>query len=318
MQTQIKEKCSPSTSKSTDNNSFVNDILNPDNYHQAVDIFFKYFQVPKRSPSLDYLSEILLCYSHLPYENLSKIIKHKNQMEWTDKIRLPEEVMDDHMHFRFGGTCFSLTFTLETILSLAGFVCYPIMADMKWRPNSHCALIVIWKGDKYLIDPGYLLNQPMRLNGAKPRVLHSEISGVEVIYRPSEDYYHLYTFNKDQTKWRYRFRDIIVSRQEYFALWLDSYHWNSMHGLLLTKTKKGCMVYVHKTFMRETTFKSKKNINIKHDYHQAIHDTFGIDKIKVEEALAALDVNMQRERELGLWVPKKNAKAPSIDGIIDT
>jgi len=290
----------------------ASNVLNPESYFRSADLFLKHFQILKKSPDLEFLSEILLYYSRLPYENLSKIIKHKAQMDWIEKIRLPEEVMEDHEHFHFGGTCFSLTFTLETILTRLGFICYPIMADMKWKPNSHCALIVIWKNDKYLVDPGYLLNQPMHLNVKKPRIFHSEISGVEVIYHVSDDSYHLYTFNKTQTKWRYRFRDTICNRDAFLRFWLDSYYWNSMHGLLLTKVEKGRMVYVHKTYMRETTFDAKKNRNIKHEYHTAIQETFGIEKIKVEEALAALDINLARERELGLWVPKR-ANASSIE-----
>jgi len=87
--------------------------------------------------------------------------------------------------------------------------------------------------------------------------------------------------------------------------WLSSFAWNSMHGLCLTKVEKGRMVYVHKTFMRETCFDEKKNYNIKKDYHVTIHRVFGIEPKLVEQALAAVEENMKREQELGLWVPKK-------------
>ena len=283
-------------------------ILNPERHFQSVAGFLKYFQISPRGPDLDFLSEILLGFSQLPYENLSKIIRHKERTEWLDKIRMPEAVMDEHARFKFGGTCFSLTFTLETILTRLGFVCYPVMADMRWKPNSHSVLLVEWQGDKYLVDPGYLLNQPMQLNVEKPRIYHSDVSGVEVAYDAGEQVYHLYTFSKDQTKWRYRFRDIPCSRIDFLGYWLDSYTWNSMHGLLLTRVEKGKMVYVHKTFMRETTFDSKRNLNIKQNYHAAIRAVFGIDETRVEEALSALDENMAWERNVGLWVPGDKRK----------
>ena len=63
------------------------------------------------------------------------------------------------------------------------------------------------------------------------------------------------------------------------------------------------MIYIHKTFMRETTFEGKRNFNLKKNYHTSIHRIFGIDPLFVEEALAAVKSNMTRERELGLWIP---------------
>jgi arylamine N-acetyltransferase len=286
--------------------SFIeNELLNPDLYRHAAEDFLRQCQIRSRQPDLELLSEILLHYSSLPYENLSKIIKHKNHKEWLEKIRLPGEVLDDHFRFHLGGTCFALTFTLETILNHLGYLCYPLMADMKWKPNSHCALIVRNQGDRYLVDPGYLLNRPMRLNVNRPRVFLHQISGVEVVYQQAEQYYHLYTFNRDQMKWRYKFRDIVCSRHDFLTYWLESYYWNSMHGLLLNKIEKGRMVYVHKTFMRETTVETRMNRNIKRDYHSSITGEFRIQAGKIEEALSALEVNLSRERELGLWVPKE-------------
>ncbi|MBN1781282.1 arylamine N-acetyltransferase [bacterium] len=289
--------------------SVEHDLLNPALYGKSAEYFVRHFGIHPRPPDLDFLGEILLSFSQFPYENLSKIIKHKDRMDWLEKIRLPEEVVDDHARFHLGGTCFSLTFTLETILTRFGFLCYPVMADMKWKPNSHCALIVLWQGDKYLVDPGYLLNRPLQLNVEKPRIFTSEVSGVELIFRSHESGYDLYTFNKSQMKWRYRFRDQVCSRQDFLQFWLDSYYWNSMHGLLLTRLEKDRMIYVHKHFMRETSYTEKKNRNIRQNYHEAIHEIFGIQPEIVEQALSSLDVNMARERELGLWKPKEKESA---------
>ena len=282
-----------------------NEILNPDLYRHAAGDFIKQCSIFSGNPDLDLLGEVLLYYSRLPYENLSKIIKHQKQTEWLQKIRLPGEVLDDHFSCHLGGTCFSLTFTLETILARLGFICYPVMADMKWRPNSHCALIVRYQGDQYLVDPGYLLNRPMQLNVERPRIFLHEVSGVEVVYQQAERRYHLYTFDRAGMKWRYSFRNIGCSRRDFLAFWLESFYWNSMHGLLLNKIEKGRMVYVHKTYMRETTAETRVNRNIKPDYHSAIAEVFDIQARKVEEALSALQANLLRERELGLWIPKE-------------
>ena len=280
-------------------------ILMPGQHTGAVTAFRKHFTISRDKPDVTLLKEILAHYSRLPYENLSKIIKHHRFEDATEKIRLPEEVMEDHARFHLGGTCFALTFFLENILKQHGYNCYPVMADMRYGPNTHCAMIVLLNGIKHLVDPGYLLNEPMELTQNRPRLYETEFSGVELVYQPESSLYEIYTFRKDEIKWRYQFRDIPVDPERFAELWASSFTWNGMHGLCLTRTEKGRMVYVHKTFMRETSFDKKTNYNIKKDYHHRIHEVFGITPERVEEALAALESNLQRERESGIWIPKK-------------
>ena len=109
-------------------------------------------------------------------------------------------------------------------------------------------------------------------------------------------------------KWRYRFQDRPTPSQEFLQHWYASFWKPTLHGILLTKVTKEGLIYVHKTFMRETTFEGKRNINIKRNYHAAIRDTFSIDPQLVEQAQAALKENLARERDLGLFIPKKKRK----------
>lgn len=279
-------------------------MLDPQKHQDAVFFFRNYFKLSDRQSGISLLREILSCYSSFPYENLSKIIRHSQEDDVQNKLRMPEEVMADFADYRLGGTCFALTFFLESILASFGFFCYPILADMRYGPGTHCALVVFLDGVGHLVDPGYLLNEPMPLRQDKPKLFFSESTGVELVYESETETYEVYTFDRQNIKWRYRFRDRHVPADEFLSVWKSSFTWNGMHGLVLTKSEKGRMVYVHKTFMRETTFEGKKNYNIKKDYHHRIHETFGIDPERVEQALAALELNMKRERESGLWVPK--------------
>jgi arylamine N-acetyltransferase len=280
-------------------------FLDSERYSQSCQRFHKFFSISLKNPDLVYLSEILNSFSRLPYENISKIIKRHHHFEDFEKIRLPDEVMEDHARYRLGGTCFSLTYFLQAILHHRGFSCYPVMADMRWGENVHCALIVLFGGSKYLVDPGYLLNQPVELTTEQPRIFHSDNSGVELIFHPEDQFFHITTFNQQQKKWRYRFKDRPVPPNEFLSCWLDSFGWSSMHGLCLTKVEKGRMVYIHKNYMRETTYGGKQNFNIKQNYHETIHKIFGIDPALVDEAKSALEANLNRERELGLWVPRE-------------
>lgn len=296
---------------------YINGVMNapyPDmrlehgRHEDAVRYFMDFFGVRPRRPEVDFLRQILEHFATLPYENLSKIIKLNRAWESPNRIRLPEEVIDEHASFRLGGTCFSLTFFLESILKSFGFEVYPVMADMGAGRNIHCCLIVRLDGVKHLVDPGYVLTQPMALHPQKPRLYRTEFTGVELRFDGRTQRYHLYTFDRQQVKWRYSFADRPVPPQEFLQHWLASFHWNSMHGLCLTRVLKDGLIFVHKNFMRETRFTGKRNYNIKRNYHATIHKIFNIHPEVIEKARVALEQNLARERELGLWVPKDQRK----------
>jgi arylamine N-acetyltransferase len=260
----------------------------------------EFFQLQPKSPGLIFLQEILQQFASLPYENISKIIKlHQHWEAPTRRLRLPEVIIDDHIAYKLGGTCFSLTFFLQSILAQHGFACYPVMADMRAGRNTHCALVVTLDAAKYLVDPGYLLTQPMEINPQKPRLFRTEFAGVELRFDAPTQSYDLFTFNRNELKWRYRFLDRPVPPQEFLQHWLASFGWNSMHGICLTRVMNGGMIYVRNAFMRETTFSGKRNVNIKRNYHAAIHEIFGIDEQIIEQAQAALAENLNRKKFAG-------------------
>lgn len=286
-------------------------IADPQRYGAAVRQFQRHFGLADVSPVMSSLVRLLSRFSRLPYENISKIIKYRRYFEGVEKIRLPPEVMEEHAAHSLGGTCFSLTYFLHTILVHHGFACYPVMADMRSGNNVHCALVVLLERKKLLVDPGYLLSRPMEIPRNSSRIYRTEFSGVQLAFDPQDQRHHLYTFDRDEVKWRYRFRDEAVTNEAFLKHWLASFTWNSMHGLCLTKVEKDRMIYIHKTFMRETGYGGKKNVNIKNDVHGTIQRIFSIDPALIEEAEAAMDENMERERRLGLWVPKKTWKPGS-------
>ncbi|NOY77056.1 MAG: arylamine N-acetyltransferase [Calditrichaeota bacterium] len=281
-------------------------ILDPEKNEDSVQIFRDYFRLSRPEATPDFLEEVLSAFSVLPYENISKIIKLNRHFNEDDKrIRLPEEVISDHISKKLGGTCFALTYFLQSILVQTGFKTYPVMADMRAGENIHTANIVLWKGRKFLIDPGYLLNHPMEIHSKRPRVYKTEFTGVELRFDPATDYYHLYTFDREEVRWRYRFKDQPVSWDAFFQYWQESFFKPGMHGINLTRLTPDGLIFVHNDFMRETSFSGKRNIKIKKNYHEAISRVFGIDKQIIEQAQAALSENLRLERDYGIFKPRK-------------
>ncbi|RMF56976.1 MAG: hypothetical protein D6743_19585 [Calditrichaeota bacterium] len=190
--------------------------LDPEKHQDGVRCFLDYFALSPRRPGTRFLQEILERFAHLPYENLSKIISLNQSEDWNrPRLRLPETVIGEHIERRLGGTCFSLTFYLQTILTQCGFRCYPVMADMRAGRNLHCCLIVLLDGTKFLVDPGYLLTRPMEIHPEKPRLYRSEFAGIELRYEARTRRYHLSTFTKQESKWRYSFYDRPVPPEEF-------------------------------------------------------------------------------------------------------
>lgn len=271
--------------------------LDPELHHAGVAHFLKHFQLSTSPPSFEFLQKILGAFSHLPYENLSKILKfNRLGASERERLRLPEEIFEDHLRFHTGGTCFSLTFFLQSVLLQHGFTCYVIMGDMRAGRNIHCALVVLLEGAKYLVDPGYLLRQPMQLDLARPRLYHNEFNGVELRCEPTTQSYDLFTFTRESMKWRYRFADRPTPAEEFLRHWQASFHRNSMHGLCLTRVHEDELIYVRKDFMRINSMAGKRNVNLKKNYHATIHEVFGIPQEYVAQAVAALQENMARTR----------------------
>ncbi|MDZ7366283.1 MAG: arylamine N-acetyltransferase [candidate division KSB1 bacterium] len=273
-------------------------ILNPKDHEAGARLFERHYNIPApRQPGLELLRQILSGFSHLPYENLSKIIKfHRYGENEEHRLRLPEEVMEDHLRLGLGGTCFSLTFCLQSILLHCGFPGYIVMGDMKAGRNIHCALIIILDGVKYLVDPGYLLRRPMALDPNQPRLYHTEHTGVELRFDWQKETYEVFTFNRQEMKWRYRFADRPAPPDEFLRHWQASFHRNSMNSLCLSRAAENGLIFIHKDFMRLTTLDGKRNVPIKKNYHETIQQLFGITPEYVEQALSALRENLAREK----------------------
>ena len=281
-------------------------ILDPFQHRDGVRQFIRYFHIQAQAPGLEFLQNILRFYARLPYENVSKVLKLNRNFTAPTRIRLPEEIIDEHISCNLGGTCFSLTFYLQSILSMHDFHCYPVMADMRNRPNVHCALVVVLDRRKYLVDPGYLLTQPMEIHPDKPRLYRSPHTGVELRFNPQDERYHLYTFNRQEVKWRYSFQDHPTPADEFLHHWQASFYQGTMHGICLTRVQNDGLVYLHNNFLQITTVEGKQKKRLKGNYQLVIQDIFGIPSELIEEAQKAVNENMQLERKLGLYPCKES------------
>ena len=275
-------------------------VLDPFGHGAAVQRFLKFHHISRRAPGIDFLGEILAHFSGMPYENLSKIVKMHKSYGSPNRIRLPEEVMEDHALFGLGGTCFSLTYFLLAILSDCGFLCYPIIAHIGRSMNIHCAVVVLLDGRKYLADPGYLLNLPLEIQKSGARVYRTESRGVELTFSPQDEQFCLATFDRTEKKFRYRFADRPVPLDEFVRLWLDSFYWPAMRAVTLSRLTQEGMIYVNKQMVQVQNTHGRQKGVVK-DIHLLVKEAFGIAPEWAERAQAAIPDLIARGQEIGVY-----------------
>jgi arylamine N-acetyltransferase len=267
----------------------------------AASIFFGHFRIQAAEPGLEMLRAVVASYAEVPYENLTKIIRKFREDDPGLRLRSPEDVMRGFVEQHTGGTCFSLTWCLGSILSAAGFSCHPVMADMK-RPNIHCALIVDIGGRGYLVDPGYLLGEPVELAGRAVTV-PTPFGRVELRPRGAASY-DLFTIAGRERSWRYRLRTTPVSTAAFFRHWRTSFSLPMMNSLQLTKLTGEGHLYIRDHHLRLRRGDERRNENIRARFESRIESEFGIPGSITAEARELIE----RMRE-GWRIQKRVARA---------
>ncbi|HDN60034.1 MAG: arylamine N-acetyltransferase [Candidatus Marinimicrobia bacterium] len=265
----------------------------------VVEEFIKVRKVDTSRAGLELVSNILRKFSVFPYENLSKIIK-LNKNAGGMPHRTPAEILQDNLSFNLGGTCFSLTNFLKKILDYFGFETYIIIADMKTAPNSHCALILNYNGQKYLLDVGYMIFDPLPL---EKKVTVGGILSKLLKYDEGKGRYTLFTFDGKRLVERYSFADRPIGYDKFLHFWTESFHWRTMHGICLSKVTEEEFIYLHNRYYKVLKRGRKQKGNLQGDIATAVKDVFGIPEEIVKKAEKALIENIYFDKELGYRVP---------------
>jgi arylamine N-acetyltransferase len=261
---------------------------------RAVGLFEdRYGATPPRG-DLGSLYELLERFSHLPYENLTKIIAWDGGLT-APAPRGPLPVVEDHLRLGTGGTCFSLAELLRQLLRAAGFASQPLMAHMAHGDNIHCALRVEAGGRSYLVDPGYVLREPVPFDAGPSRpsgLLLAPVgsrplpSGVRPTLAGELD---LFTLEADTPRWRYRISTRAPSAAEFLEHWRRSFYQPGMSSLLASRlTEEGELLYLHNHKLRRQSAAAKSTLNVRADLEHAVADSFGIDPDVTRRAAAII------------------------------
>jgi len=270
--------------------------LTSGNHVEAVKRFLSRFRFREPASSLEHITAIARAFSTIPYENVSKIIRFSQSGEIA--FRMPEEVYEDHRQWHLGGTCFSLTYYLLEILRYFGYQCAPVMGDMHWGENVHSVVLVTFQGERYLVDPGYMIHRPVAIAKDTVQRYLAPHAGIELRFRPEDDRFDLFTFRSGNYTWRYRFTPQPVSLDEFSAHWIASFFQPTLHGICLTRTSETGMIYVHNDFTKISGQDFTRRSHSRDQTEKVIREHFGIPLHLIEEARYALTINRRREQEM--------------------
>ncbi|MBN1422355.1 MAG: arylamine N-acetyltransferase [Planctomycetes bacterium] len=211
---------------------------------EALAAFLGHFRVDRRVEPEALLARVARAFSQIPYENLTKIIRHEEKGIPDGARRTPETVVREHIAFGAGGTCFSLTAAFLHLLRALGWESEPMLADRRYGPNTHSAAIVRIGGRPHLVDPGYLIVDPVPLDGARATRIRTAFNEVELVPRDGGGKIDLYTIQKGNRTYRLTFKNRPADPSEFVRAWDDSFGGEMMRYPVLTRVAGDRQLYV--------------------------------------------------------------------------
>ena len=263
--------------------------LAPPRDRQLLEFYDRQYDLRLKDGRLGSLGAVARSFSRLPYENLTKIIRSSRNGKGPAARRLPARVLTDHRDLGTGGTCFSLTATLLHLVRSLGFEAQPILADRHYGADTHSALLVWIRGRPHLLDPGYLVVDPIPLE--ESREVEVETPFNRLLLSPeSPGRMRLYTRHQSGQSHRLTFKTSPADPGRFLKAWDESFSWEMMTHPLLTRVQGGKQIYLNGRRLQVRTHTDVVRTELDPaELHRQIAAAFGIAVPVVRTALAILD-----------------------------
>ncbi|MBN1577735.1 MAG: hypothetical protein JW913_14340 [Chitinispirillaceae bacterium] len=210
----------------------------------ALHSFCQRYGIAAGGPKKTVVDQVARAFSALPYENLTKIIKAEGVVGPRSAMRLPDEVIADHLRWGTGGTCFSLTAAVIAFYDALGIEAMPLLADRHYGVNTHCGLMVPHNERMLLIDPGYLLFIPTPLPSTSIASIALGYTTIELRPLDGGTRIELATIVKGSRKVRLTYKREPVDAETFVRAWIDSFTWEMMNYPVLNRCTAGAHLYL--------------------------------------------------------------------------
>lgn len=254
--------------------------------------FAAFHQMSLTGDKREQLRELVRAFSRLPYENLTKIVKESSAGLVRAARRTPHEVIADYERWRTGGTCFSLTATLMHLLRCLGLEAQPILADRKYGADTHCAVTVTLDDQRQLLDPGYLILDPIPLATiASGLVVPARFNQLELVAQSatSPGRIELYTVASYQRRYRLTYKLEPVDARQFRRAWEASFDWDMMRYPLITQVTDTQQVYMRGGYLQQRSLEQVVRAEVPEgEIGERIAREFGIAPEMIRRALRIL------------------------------
>jgi len=207
--------------------------------------FLRHFGISPNGPPRQVLDRVAHAFAAIPYENITKIIKRAEALNAEKARRYPEEVVRGHIEWGAGGTCFSLTSTLVHLVRGLGWRAEYILADRRYGPNTHCALLVWIDCVPHILDPGFLIVHPIAVPDEGEREINTSFNRLILAPEQDRERLSLSSVRKDTRTYRLTYKTAPVDEGEFLKVWDDSFDWDMMRYPLLTRTADSRQLYLN-------------------------------------------------------------------------
>lgn len=127
-----------------------------------------YLGVEPAPPSPTFLDALVAAYVKcVPWESASRILRRSVMVNTADCPRWPETFWQQAQAQHTGGTCFESNYAFFALLRSLGFNGYLTVNDMNDVIGCHSAIVIRLEGEKYLVDVGLPVHQPLRLDSTQ-------------------------------------------------------------------------------------------------------------------------------------------------------
>lgn len=253
------------------------------------DIFFDHFGLTP-GEGTDRLYDVAAAFSRIPWENLTKfLLKARGE----ERLRMPGEVYEGFARDGTGGTCYSLTEALGSVLYACGWSVRPLTGHMRHGRNIHCALLAEGVEGVFLLDPGFVVPLPVQLGRDGG---HLDLPGRRLVWTPSGDGWDLHSEeNGGKPEWRYHLESRNLSRKEFIAFWEDSFNAPGLNSLHINLSLPDRRLSAHNGNLRIAGEKQRENRKLASDYGASVAEAFGLSAGLAEHAWSEL-IRLQMER----------------------
>lgn len=247
------------------------------------------FRIDDTLDPLVQLRLIATSFAQLPYENLTKILREHQTRQADDLRRLPSEILSEHTRLGTGGTCFSLTWTLLHLVRALGLRAEPILADRRYGPDTHSALLVWMDGRKLLLDPGYLLVDAVPMPEQNTLLVPTSFHEVQLEAQQQGERLSLSTIHQQKSTYRLTYKTKPVDTAEFLRAWDASFNFDMMGYPVLSRIVEGKLYYLQKQSLLVRSRETSERVEVATDNMvETIHQVFGIDAAVASQSLQAL------------------------------